>query len=642
VFFRGIFIHKDSGMLIAHDVTLAFGQQDVFNQVAFTVQAGQKIGLVGRNGAGKSTLLKVIAGYQAIDKGTISLERDKKIAYLPQDVVLLSSRPVLDEVCSVFEEALALQKRATELEAIFATGEAEDEHFEEYQTVSMSLGELDYPALIVEAKRVLQGLGLGEDRWVMPVDQLSVGWKMRVVLAKLLLQKADLYLFDEPTNHLDIVAQSWFLDFLKNARFGFLLVSHDRYFLDHVCTHTFEVERGIGTMYHAPYTLYLEQKKEAEELKLKQYEAQQRDIKKKMEIINKFRASAARASTAQSMLKALDKVERIEITNQPGTMRITIPPVARSGEVVLKVDGVAKSFGAKKLFKDVAFDVMRGEKVAIIAANGVGKTTLLSILMGKEPQDTGTFTLGHKVQPVLFEQDQERSLDGTKTVLQEAEASCKTTTAHARLRALLGAFLFSGDDVEKRVKVLSGGEKNRLAMVKVLLAEGNFLLLDEPTNHLDLQSKEILAKALQQFDGTILFVSHDRTFLDELATRILELTPTGVRSYKGNFESYQYAKHQEERRAQMAQAPVSPVKKGPALSKEKEEAAKAAEHENKKKVANVESRIAKLEAELETLTRSFADVSWGSDAYKKIESDHMQVKKQLELTYEQWEQLNKK
>jgi ATP-binding cassette subfamily F protein 3 len=629
-------------MLIAHDITLAFGQQEVFNQVAFTVQAGQKVGLVGRNGAGKSTLLKVIAGYQAIDKGTISLERDKKIAYLPQDVVLLSSRSILDEVCSVFEEALSLQKRAAELEAIFATGEAEDEHFEEYQTLSMGLAEMDYPAMVVEAKRVLQGLGIGEDRWAMQVDQLSVGWKMRVVLAKLLLQKADLYLFDEPTNHLDIVAQSWFLDFLKNARFGFLLVSHDRYFLDHVCTHTFEVERGEGTMYHANYTLYLEQKKEAEELKLKQYEAQQRDIKKKMEIINKFRASAARASTAQSMLKALDKVERIEITNQPGTMRISIPPVARSGEVVLKVENVAKNYDEKKLFKDVSFDILRGEKVAIIAANGVGKTTLLSIVMGKTPQTDGTFAFGHKVLPVLFEQDQERSLDGTKTVLQEAEASCKTQTAHARLRALLGAFLFSGDDVEKRVKVLSGGEKNRLAMVKVLLAEGNCLLLDEPTNHLDLQSKEILAKALKQFDGTILFVSHDRTFLDELATRILELTPTGVRSYQGNFESYQYAKHQEERRAQELRAPAAPKKAPVVMSKEKEEAAGKLGHENKKKLANHESKIAKLEAELATLTRAFADVVWGSDAYKKIESEHMQIKKQLELAYQQWEELNKK
>lgn len=275
-------------MLIAQDLELIFGQQEVFKQVSFTIQLGQKVGLVGRNGAGKSTLLKVIAGRQPLDKGTISLERERKIAYLPQEVVLLSSRSILEETCSVFDEAQALQKNVTELEAILSTGEATDEQFEEYTNAITKLADFDLPALVVEAKQVLQGLGLGPDRWETPVDQLSVGWKMRVVLAKLLLQKADLYLFDEPTNHLDIVAQTWFLEFLKNARFGFLLVSHDRYFLDHVCNNIFEVEMGRGTMYTGNYTRYLEQKQQAEELLLKQYEAQQRDIKKRMEIINKF------------------------------------------------------------------------------------------------------------------------------------------------------------------------------------------------------------------------------------------------------------------------------------------------------------------------------------------------------------------
>ncbi len=637
-------------MLIAQDLELIFGQQEVFNGVSFTIQLGQKVGLVGRNGAGKSTLLKVLAGRQALDKGSVSIERERKIAYLPQEVVLLSSRSVLEETCSVFDAAQELQKTVTNLEAILCTGEATDEQFEAYQAAIMELAEFDLPALIVEAKQVLQGLGLGPDRWQIPVDQLSVGWKMRVVLAKLLLQKADLYLFDEPTNHLDIVAQSWFLQFLKNARFGFLLVSHDRYFLDHVCNYIFEVEMGRGTMYTANYTLYLEQKRQAEELKLKQYEAQQRDIKKRMEIINKFRASAARASTAQSMLKSLDKMEKIEIFSGPSTMRITVPPAKRSGDIVMKVEGIAKQFGEKKLFNGVSFDVMRGEKVALVAANGVGKTTLLSILMGKLEQDSGTYTLGHNVMPVLFEQDQERSLNPEKTVLAEAEASAVTLTAHGRLRPLLGSFLFSGDDVEKRIKVLSGGEKNRVAMVKVLLAEGNFLLLDEPTNHLDLQSKEILAQALKQFEGTILFVSHDRTFLDELATRVLELTPTGVRSYKGNFESYQYAKHLEERTELEKQggAPAGGNKQSNKKQPAKQAAAQAKSvkketglsDDNKKKLNSLEGKIAKLERESEALALKFADVTWGSDEYKKLEASHEAIKQQLADAYEQWETLN--
>ncbi len=629
-------------MLIAQDLELTFGQQEVFKQVSFTIQLGQKVGLVGRNGAGKSTLLKVIGGRQPLDKGAISLERERKIAYLPQEVVLLSSRSILDETCSVFDEAQALQKKVTELEAILATGEATDEQFEEYTTAITALSDFDLPALVVEAKQVLQGLGLGPDRWDTPVDQLSVGWKMRVVLAKLLLQKADLYLFDEPTNHLDIVAQTWFLDFLKNARFGFLLVSHDRYFLDHVCNYIFEVEMGRGTMYTGNYTRYLEQKAQAEELLQKQYDAQQREIKKKMEVINKFRASASRASTAQSMLKALDKMEKVEIHAGPATMRISVPPAKRSGDIVMSVEGISKSFDAKQLFKDVAFNIKRGEKVALVAANGVGKTTLLSILMGKLEQDAGKYTLGYNVEPVLFEQDQERSLDGEKTVLAEAELSAKTQTAHARLRPLLGSFLFSGDDVSKRVRVLSGGEKNRLAMVKVLLAEGNFLLLDEPTNHLDLQSKEILGQALKQFEGTILFVSHDRTFLDELATRILELTPTGIRSYEGNFESYQYAKHVAERALLEKQAAAGHLK-GPQkkiVTPDAGTAKGAARSEDQqKKIKNLESSIAKLEKENETITHKFADVSWGTDEYKKLEVKHAHLKKQLEEAYELWEKL---
>ena len=628
-------------MLIVDRLNLAFGMRDLFKDLSFTVQSGQRIGLVGRNGAGKSTLLKVLAGMQAVDSGSVNLERGLRVAYMPQDVVLLSSKTILEETCAVFEEAYAIKREMHELEERLSADGGDEHTLERYQECCERIAELDVDSFEVLAKQTLQGLGLGADRWDQPVSALSVGWKMRVVLAKLLLQKADLYLFDEPTNHLDIVAQSWFFDFLKRSEFSFLLVSHDRYFLDHACSHTFELELGRGTMYTGNYTTYIALKEQQEEVKRKTYEAQQRDIKRKMEIINKFRASAARASTAQSMLKQLDKMDLVEIDYKPTTINFSIPPVTRSGEIPLKVHNLSKAFGDKTLFKDVSFEVARGEKVALVAANGVGKTTLLSIVMVKLEPDSGFFNFGYNVKPALFEQDQERSLKQEQTVLHEVETVCLTGTARQRARSLLGAFLFSGDDVEKKIKVLSGGEKNRVAMVKVLLAEGNFLLLDEPTNHLDLQSKEILGNALKQFDGTMMFVSHDRTFLDSLATRVLELTPTGIRSYKGNYESYVYAKKQEERALQEQAQPTKGrqgAKQQPVVEK-KTEAQSKEEYDRRKKLGSLESKIAKLEQEVERLGAQFATVLWGSDAYKKIELEHQQAKKKLEECYEQWEEL---
>lgn len=627
-------------MLIAQKLSLTFGQQVVFDDVSFTIQSNEKLGLVGRNGAGKSTLLKVLAGKQQLDSGIISIERGKKLAYMPQDVVLLSEKTVLEETMTVFDEGCRLLEETVQIEAQLCEEDADhDTLLERYQECQSRLAELNLPGAEVEAKRVLQGLGLGPERWELRVDQLSVGWKMRVVLAQLLLQKADLYLFDEPTNHLDIVAQGWFLEFLKRSEASFVLVSHDRYFLDHVCDNILEVEQGNATEYVGNYSAYLEQKAYNDEMKQRAYDAQQRDIKKKMDFVNRFRASASRSSQAQSVLKAVEKIERIEIVNAPSSLRFSIQPVTRAGEIVLKVRDIAKSYDNKRLFQNVAFDIPRGEKVALVAANGVGKTTLLSIIMGKTQADSGEFTFGHNVTPVLFEQDQERSLTPTKTVLDEVEDSCITSTSRARVRSMLGSFLFSGDDVAKRIKVLSGGEKNRVAMVKVLLAEGNTLLLDEPTNHLDLQAKEILAKVLKQYDGTILFVSHDRTFLDELATRILELTPQGVRSYKGNYESYVYAKHQEELKARqeaLAAKPKQPVKQEAAPV---EVPAGKDDHEKRRKMTNLESKIAKLEREVEDLNASFTTVEWGSDAYKKIEAQHLQLKKQLQDAYDQWELL---
>lgn len=627
-------------MLFLNNICLSFGERDLFKSITCTIESGDKIGLVGNNGAGKSTLLKVISKMQQVDEGSISLERGKKIAYMPQEVVLESSKTILDEALGAFAEIQNLQIEAKELEARLS--DLDDPNYdavvERYSDILQELSLFDTAHSEVQAKRMLTGLGFKQEQFDKPVNELSVGWKMRIVLAKLLLQKADVYLFDEPTNHLDIVAQGWFLDFLKAADFAFVLVSHDRYFLDHVCKKIYEVERGNLTIYTSNYTKYLAQKEHNQMLLERAYEAQQKEIKHKMEIINKFRASAARASTAQSMLKQLEKIERIEIGPKPPKVQFSFPPVQRSGDVVLKVREISKAFDSKQLFKNVDFDIFRGEKVALVAANGVGKTTLLSIIMGKETSSSGTYEFGYNVQPVYFEQDQNKTLNKNKTILQEIEDSCTTSAARTRARSLLGAFLFPGDDVDKKISVLSGGERNRVAMVKVLLAHGNFLLLDEPTNHLDLQSKDILASAIKAFDGTVLFVSHDRTFLDEIATRVLELTPTAIRSYKGNYESFVFAKEQEAKKETPLSEKKQSKKESTAEPKQKEPA--ESDYERRKKISALESKIERIEKELKQLELKFAECEWGTDEYKKAEKLYLSKKQELEAVSREWEALS--
>lgn len=630
-------------MLIAKDLCLAFGNQAIFDHVDFTVNQHQKIGIVGRNGAGKSTLLKAIAGFQKLDSGSISIEKDKKIAYMPQDVVLLSSKTILEEAFSVFEEVFVLKKELDELEKFFANcgnQEIDSAVVERYGYVIHECSQHDIGSLEVQTKRVLQGLGLGPNDWEKRVDQLSVGWKMRLVLAKLLLQKADLYFFDEPTNHLDIVAKDWFLGFLQTSDAGFLLVSHDKYFLDHACDHILELDRGKGTMYYGNYETYIEQKAQAAEIKERAYVQQQKEIKKKTETINRFKATASRAAMAQSMMKSLDKLERIEIDTKPGTSKFSFAPVTRAGNVVLKVEGIAKSFGERQLFKDISFDIFREEKVALVAANGVGKTSLLNIIMGNLQADKGSFEFGHNVTVALFEQDQERSLNHKKTILDEVEDSCSTSEARARVRSMLGAFMFPGDDVHKKISVLSGGEKNRVAMVKVLLKQANVLILDEPTNHLDLQSKEILLQALQQYNGTILFVSHDRSFLDSLASRIIELTPTAARSYKGNYESFLYQKSvQEQAMAEKdrnaGSKPGSSVKKADQAQVPSDQTAQ----DIRKKRETLEKKILKYEKDLSYVQTKFESVQWGTPDYKDLEERFKDIKKMLAEVTAEWERL---
>ncbi|MFH1832177.1 MAG: ABC-F family ATP-binding cassette domain-containing protein [bacterium] len=537
-------------MIQAKDVYLELGGKTLFDHLTFMFNKDQRIGLVGRNGSGKSTLLKVIAGLQGLDEGVISIEKKKTIAYLPQEVVLLSDKKALDEAMTVFTKIFELKEERAILDTYFDHTPHEQicqEKLDRYAYVQHELADVDVDSLCAQVKKVLSGLGFTQEYMDKPVTELSVGWRMRLVLAKLLLQNADFYLFDEPTNHLDIVAKEWFLHFLKNSDSGFLLVSHDRYFLDHLCDNIYALENGSGKLYSGNYSSFLTRREEDRALQSAAYVAQQKEIKQKQETIERFRAKASKAKMAKSMMKSLDKMEKVEAVHAgPRAFKLNFGNIQRAGHIALTVKNVSKHFGDRLVFKNSSFELMRGDKAAIVASNGVGKTTMLNLIIGKYELETGSVTLGHNVTWSIFEQDQDKLLNPEKQVLEEVESACTTSEARQRVRMLLGSFLFPGDDVYKKIRVLSGGEKNRVAMVKVLLKEANLLILDEPTNHLDIQSQEVLLDALKQFPGTILFVSHDRTFLNGLATKIFELSPAGVASYEGNYDSFLYQKEQKE------------------------------------------------------------------------------------------------
>lgn len=621
-------------MINCKNINLSFGEQVVFNDVSFNINQNQRIGLVGRNGSGKTTLLEVIAKNQGIDSGQIDIQKGSTIAYMPQQVVLLSKKTILKEAISVFENLIKADQELKEIEKYLNENKnsADPKKLEKYAQLQNYLIENEYEKKEVDAKKLLNGLGFSNEQLQQQVDTLSVGWKMRLVLAKLLLQKADFYLFDEPTNHLDLVAKDWFLNFLKNSNFGFILVCHDKYFLDHLCEQIYEISMGHLKIYKGNYSTYEKQKEHDLELLEKKYEEQQKHIKKEMAVIQRFRAKAAKAKMAQSKLRALQKMELVQLESSAKDLKINLGSVKRSGKIVLSVNNLAMSFDSKKIFEKVSFQVERGQKVAIVAPNGTGKTTLLNIIMHKYKQTNGSFEFGHNVEPVLFEQDQNRSLDLEKTILQEVEDSCKTTEQRARARGLLGAFLFSGESVDKKIKVLSGGEKNRVAMVKVLLQQGNFLLLDEPTNHLDIQSKEILLKVLKRFDGTILFVSHDRDFLNNLATNILDLNSQGIFSYKGNYDSFLYQKEEQEDLNKISELKTKEEKSLKNKSSEND-------YEKRKKIRNLESKISRLENDLEKYSEQFQKVEYGTDEYEKLFEKIKKLEKEISENLSIWEEL---
>jgi ATP-binding cassette subfamily F protein 3 len=592
-------------MVLLKDVSLTFDSQIIFDHISCAVQEDDRIGLVGANGSGKSTLLKIVARQQKVDSGAVQFASSIRIGYMAQDLTLTSTQSIVDEAIA---------------------GCMQQEHHEE----------LDHAALKAEAKKILAGLGFAPALFDQPITTLSVGWKMRVLLAQLLLQKADFYLFDEPTNHLDIVAKEWFLDFLKNARFGFILVCHDRYFLDQLCTTIFELERGACTKYRGNYTDYQEQKTHRMEILQASYKNQQRDIARKQRTIDRFRAQASRARMVKKMERDLDKIERVVLPTAVKTVHFSFPPAPSAGKIVLEVHDLEFSFGEKTIFKNVSFTLMRGERMAIIAPNGVGKTTLLNVITGKYAAQHGNIHGGHNVSRAYFEQDQMSVLNPDKTIF-ETVSDCAQDVLGQELKDLLGCFLFSNDAINKKTRVLSGGEKNRVCMLCALLQRANFLILDEPTNHLDIPSKEILRAALQQYTGTILFVSHDHTFVNDLATSILELSATGAHSYHGTYEQYL----DQKRMAQDIRATEQPVQ-APQPQKTVSQSIdpktdRLAQRAAKEELARLERMIKKLEFEIMQLNRKFESLTYGTDDFATATDQLNKTQKKLAEVTKAWE-----
>jgi ATP-binding cassette, subfamily F, member 3 len=522
-----------------------FGHKLLFDELDWLITPRERTGLVGGNGTGKSTLLKVIAGTEPLDYGSISATKGIRIGYLPQDGLQVSGRSVFAEAISVFADLKDLEQ---ELEALTGRMSDTDPNGEEYRQIADRFERADSEfrgrdgyAIEAQVGAVLAGLGFRKEDWLRRTEEFSGGWQMRIALAKLLLEKPNLLLLDEPTNHLDLEARNWLEDYLTNYQFAYILISHDRYFLDVTVNKIAEIWNKKVQFYTGGYEKYKQQKAERLAQLEAAYKNQQDRIQQLETFINRFRYQATKAKQVQSRIKELEKIERIELPAEEKTIHFSFPQPKASGRVVVQMKGVAKSYGVKPVFSRVNFTIERGDRIALVGVNGAGKSTLIKLLAGIEPLSAGEYVLGHNAEPDYFAQDQYKELDPNARVLDDLSEVAPRST-QTELRNLLGCFLFSEDDVFKRIAVLSGGERNRYALARMLLNPSNFLLLDEPTNHLDIQAKDVLLTALEEFTGTIVFVSHDRYFLEHLATRVFEIADGEVHVYPGNFADYLWHK----------------------------------------------------------------------------------------------------
>lgn len=627
-------------MLNVHNLSVSFQGEYLFEEVAFMLNAGDRVGLIGKNGAGKSTMLKLLSRELKPDSGTIAADKDVRIGFLKQDIDFVKGRTILEEAYQAFGEIKTLEQKLDDIH--HQIERRTDYESESYHNLLDMLSDYTHRFDLIggyqyqgETEKVLLGLGFQRSDFDKLTDSFSGGWRMRIELAKLLLQNNDILLLDEPTNHLDIESIIWLEQFLTTYSGAVVIVSHDKMFLDNVTNRTIEISVGKIYDYPKPYSKFLELRQEIREQQLASQKNQEKKIQQTEKLIEKFRAKASKASMAQSLIKKLDKIDRIEVDEEDNAvMNVRFPVSVTPGKVVLEIDDVSKSYGEKEVLSHVSLLVERGSKIAFVGQNGQGKTTLAKMIIG-ETDYQGTIKLGHNVQLGYFAQNQADYLDGELTVLDTMYHAADDTN-RMKIRDILGSFLFRGDEVDKKVKVLSGGERNRLALAKMLLSDFNVLVMDEPTNHLDIKSKNVLKKALQQFEGTLIIVSHDRDFLQGLTDKVYEFKNKNIKEYLGDIDFYLEQRavanfREMEQQKETLSAPTKATTSAEKLSFEQQKQQKAAQN----KLNKIENQIAALEEELKQMDVQMGQGVQSNDYYKEYE----QKKKMLEELMTEWENL---
>ena len=632
-------------MISLDNLTISYGGWTLFDGISFMINPKDRIGLVGKNGAGKTTLLRVITGEQQPTEGAVTINGECSIGYLPQQMRVADTTTLIAETAKAFDEVLKIEAEIEHLTS--EIGSRTDYESEEYANLIHRLNDANDRYHILggdtrdaDIERTLLGLGFKRSDFERPTREFSGGWRMRIELAKLLLKRPSIFLLDEPTNHLDIESIQWLEDYLKNYNGAVLLISHDRAFLDNVTTRTVEISLGKAYDYKVPYSKYVVLRAERRAQQMAAYENQQRLIEKTEEFIEKFRYKPTKSNQVQSRIKQLDRLERIEVDEEDlSRLNIKFPPAPRTGQIVAEVKGVGKAFGEKRIFSGAEFTIERGQKIALVGRNGEGKTTFARMLIGELEQSEGEIKLGANVNIGYYAQNQDDLMDGEFTVFDTLDRVA-VGDIRTRLRDILGAFLFRGEDIEKKVKVLSGGERSRLAMARLMLEPYNLLVLDEPTNHMDMRSKDILKDALQKFDGTVVVVSHDREFLDGLVDRIYEFRDGGVREYLGDIWYFLEKRKVEslqdiERHDKPATTPKSAegATSGKLSYEQKKEQEKLI-RKLRKAVESIEEETANVEKQIAEYDARFAVATeYNADDYAKYNA----LKEQYDHLLHEWE-----
>lgn len=626
-------------MLNIHNLSVSFGGTYLFEEVTFRLGSGDRVGLVGKNGAGKSTMLKILAGDFKPDSGQIATEKEVKMGFLRQDIDFDHGRTVLEEAYEAFTEIKAVEKKLEKINHQLVS--RTDYESEAYSQIIEDLSDYTHRFELLggynyvgDTEKILLGLGFKREDFNNQTDTFSGGWRMRIELAKLLLQSNDILLLDEPTNHLDIESIIWLEGFLRNFPGVVVIVSHDKMFLDNVTNRTIEISLGKAYDYNKPYSQYLVLREEIREKQLATQKNQAKKIEETEKLIEKFRAKASKASMAQSLIKKLDKVERIEVDeDDTSVMNISFPVSQTPGRVVIEAEHVTKAYGDKTILKDISLLVERGSKIAFVGQNGQGKSTFMKAIVN-EFNYQGSIKLGHNVQLGYFAQNQAEYLDGEITLL-ETMTNAATDTNRSKVRDMLGSFLFRGDDVEKKVKVLSGGERNRLALCKLLLQPINVLVMDEPTNHLDIKSKNVLKAALKKYEGTLLLVSHDRDFLQGMSNIVYEFKDQKIKEYLGDINFFLEQRNMENMRE---------VEKKDVAKKEVPKETAKVSYEDQKKSKSLQNRLSKVESQIKQLEIDIQqdDKALASNYDKHVEDANFFIaynkkKKELDRLLEEWE-----